>query len=221
MYTAVIPVREGSQRLRNKNIAPFGETNLLIHKIRQLKQVSSIDRIVVTSDSDAMLEMASAEGAATHKRAPEYCDEKTKSFGEVVRHIAESVEGDHIVWAQCTLPLIVPRQYEEMIAVYKKDLGTQDSLVAVEPFKKYVWDDRGPVNYKLGLAHVPSQELPQWYFVFGASIAPRETMIRLHHHIGNDPYKYPLPKVSCVDVDDELDLAAARAWYPLVEKYTA
>jgi len=50
--TAVIPVREGSTRLKNKNVAPFAGTNLLINKINQLKEVKEISRIVVSSDSD-------------------------------------------------------------------------------------------------------------------------------------------------------------------------
>src|SRR4029077_626142 len=73
---AVIPVREGSTRLKNKNIAPFAGTNLLLFKIEQLKCVPEISQIVVTSDSDHMLAMAAQAGVKTHKRAPEYCDEK-------------------------------------------------------------------------------------------------------------------------------------------------
>lgn len=53
--TAVIPVRAGSRRLKNKNVAPFAGTNLLINKIEQLKKVDKINRIVVSSDSDMML----------------------------------------------------------------------------------------------------------------------------------------------------------------------
>jgi len=68
--TAVIPVREGSRRLKNKNVAPFAGTNLLINKINQLKQVPEISSIVVTSDSETMLAMAAREKALTHKRAP-------------------------------------------------------------------------------------------------------------------------------------------------------
>ena len=56
--TAVIPVREGSTRLKNKNVAPFAGTNLLINKINQLKEVKEISRIVVSSDSDMMCERA-------------------------------------------------------------------------------------------------------------------------------------------------------------------
>ena len=33
--TAIIPVRAGSTRLKNKNVAPFAGTNLLINKINQ------------------------------------------------------------------------------------------------------------------------------------------------------------------------------------------
>ena len=40
--------------------------------------MSEITKIVVSSDSDLMLEMAKNAGADIHKRAPEYCDEKTK-----------------------------------------------------------------------------------------------------------------------------------------------
>ncbi len=101
--TAIIPVREGSRRLKNKNVAPFAGTNLLINKINQLKQVQEINTIVVSSDSQMMLEMARQQGVATHKRAPEFCDEKSKTFGEVVAHICENVPGDDILWATCTL----------------------------------------------------------------------------------------------------------------------
>ncbi len=38
--TAVVPVREGSRRLKNKNVAPFAGTNLLINKLNQLKQLT-------------------------------------------------------------------------------------------------------------------------------------------------------------------------------------
>lgn len=131
--TAIIPVRAGSTRLKNKNVAPFAGTNLLVNKINQLKQVKDITKIVVSSDSDLMLEMAKAAGADTHKRAPEYCDEKTKTFGEVVRHIAESVDGDTILWATCTSPLVFPKDYREAIEAYYPALEQGfDSLMSVD-----------------------------------------------------------------------------------------
>lgn len=113
--TADIPVREGSRRLKNKNVAPFAGTNLLINKINQLKQVQEITNIVVSSDSETMLAMGAAQGVMTHKRAVEFCDEKSKTFGEVVAHICENVPGDDILWATCTAPLVFPKHYKEAI----------------------------------------------------------------------------------------------------------
>ncbi|WP_443939727.1 acylneuraminate cytidylyltransferase family protein [Pedobacter sp. MW01-1-1] len=212
--TAVIPVRAGSRRLKNKNIAPFGGTNLLLYKIGQLKRVPLIDSIVVSSDSDDMLQMAAEENTLTHKRGIEYCDEQTKTFGEVVRHICESITGDHVLWATCTAPLIFPNVYQEAIKLYFDALDNGfDSLVSVEPFKRYLWDDNGPVNYEFGLKHVPSQQLPTLYFVTdGILIAPREKMIEWSYFHGANPLKFPLEKRLCVDIDDELDMLKARAW---------
>ena len=49
MITAVVAVRKGSQRVPNKNIKPFGESNLLEMKLKVLLQVNGIDEIVVMS----------------------------------------------------------------------------------------------------------------------------------------------------------------------------
>lgn len=217
--TAVIPVRAGSTRLKNKNVAPFAGTNLLINKIHQLQAVNEVSRIVVSSDSDLMLAMAKDAGAYVHKRAPEYCDEKTKSFGEVVRHIAESVEGDHILWATCTSPLVFPKDYSKAIMEYFAALENGfDSLMSVESFKRYIWNEDGPLNYELGLKHVPSQKLPTLYFVTdGILLAPREKMIEWSYFHGRHPYKYLVDKRTGCDIDDGLDLACARAWLDMDE----
>ncbi len=57
--TAVIPVKGDSSRLKNKNISPFGDSNLLIHKIQQLKQVEELVRIIVSSDSEKRVQKQS------------------------------------------------------------------------------------------------------------------------------------------------------------------
>lgn len=217
--TAIIPVREGSRRLKNKNIAPFAGTNLLINKINQLKQVEEIDSIVVSSDSVTMLKMAESQGVKTHQRAIEFCDEKTKTFGEVVAHICENVTGDDIIWATCTAPLVFPKHYKEAIQKYYEALSAgYDSLVSMEQFKRYLWDDNGPVNYELGIKHVPSQQLKPLYFCTdGILMAPRCKMIEWKYFHGTNPYRFILDKRTSIDIDDGLDLACARAWLDMDE----
>ena len=57
-FTAVIPVKKTSSRLPGKNLKAFGDENLLSRKIRQVKQSQIADRIVVSSNSEEMLEIA-------------------------------------------------------------------------------------------------------------------------------------------------------------------
>lgn len=217
--TAIIPVRAGSRRLKNKNVAPFAGTNLLLNKIEQLKKVKEIDSIVVSSDSDMMLAMAQDAGVLIHKRSNEFCDEKTKSFGEVVRHIAESVEGDDILWATCTSPLVFPWLYKKAIEEYYLALDSGfDSLVSFERIKRYLWNEDGPINYELGLKHIPSQELPEMYIVTdGILLAPRKKMIKWSYFHGPNPFKFIVDKRSAIDIDDGLDLACARTWLDMDE----
>jgi N-acylneuraminate cytidylyltransferase len=217
-FTAIIPVRQGSRRLKNKNIMPFGDDNLLIYKIKQLKTVKEIGNIVVSSDSDEMLKMASDLSVNTHKRAEEYCDEKSQPFGAVVAHICENVEGNHIIWATCTSPLVEPSDYRKAINKYNEVIYTgYDSLMSVEEFHRHIWNENGPINYELGIKHIPSQQLPPLYRVTdGILIAPRQKMIEWKYFHGTHPYKFIMDKRASIDIDDVYDLECAKAWLVLL-----
>ena len=55
---AVVPVRKGSQRVKNKNIRLFAGQNLLIHKIKILKKIKFIDKIIINTDSEQAIKIA-------------------------------------------------------------------------------------------------------------------------------------------------------------------
>lgn len=155
--TAIIPVRAGSRRLKNKNTLPFGDSNLLVRKIRQLKNVKNIDDIVVSSDSDEMLKMAQDEGVSIHKRELKFADDISVPFGEVVYNICNFIKTPNIIWSPCTCPLTDTIHYETAIKLYNENIPLRyDSLVAFEKIKLFLWNDTGPINYELGLKHVTS-----------------------------------------------------------------
>ena len=212
--TAVVPAREGSRRLRNKNVAPFGGQPLLVHKIRQLQRVPEIDRIVVSTDSEVMLELAKAEGVDTHRRSSEYADEIGRSWSETIAHLAEAVPGDLLAWTHCTSPLLDENSYRRAISEFR-DAASRgcDSLLTVTPLKEYLWSRDGPLNYEAGKEHVPSQQLPSLYRATGGLfLAPRDAMIRWGYYHGPNPHRMVVSKREAVDIDDGLDLLCARAW---------
>ena len=70
--TAIVPVRSNSQRVKNKNIKPFSNTNLIEIKLKELLKVSKIDNILLTSDSKEMLEIGKKLNVKTHIREKYY-----------------------------------------------------------------------------------------------------------------------------------------------------
>ena len=54
----MVPVRSGSTRVPQKNIRPFGDTNLLQLKLRLLKQLNGIKDIIVSTDCETSANIA-------------------------------------------------------------------------------------------------------------------------------------------------------------------
>lgn len=55
--TAVIPIRSGSQRVKDKNLRPFANTTLMENKIDSLLKVPELDSIVVNTNSEKAIEI--------------------------------------------------------------------------------------------------------------------------------------------------------------------
>lgn len=55
--TAVIPIRSGSQRVKDKNFRPFANITLVENKINSLLQVHELDSIIVNTNSEEAIEI--------------------------------------------------------------------------------------------------------------------------------------------------------------------
>lgn len=212
--TAVIPVRKGSKRIKNKNIRPFAGSSLLENKIRQLKMVKEIEEIVVSSDSDEMLEIAKENNVIAVRRPYEYCDEVSRSFNEVVRYIAtKEIKTDVMMWVPCVCPLVTERKIKEGIELFRKIQSNAldaDSIVTAALIKEYLFNEDGPANFSIE-NHVPSQKLPNWHYITnGFFIAMREDMAKWGFVYGPHPYLCEVNKYEAIDIDDEVDFMWAE-----------
>jgi N-acylneuraminate cytidylyltransferase len=216
--TAIIPVKKNSTRLPNKNILPFGDSNLLVHKIRQLKKVSAVSDIVVSSDSEEMLKMAEDEGVTAMPRPIQYANESLP-ISEFVTWLGQNLECDHFKWSCATSPLVDSDLYSKAIEVYFQKLKEgYDSLVTVIPFKHYLMDENGPFNFKRGRLHPNSQNLPKYYlFTNGIQLTPHDKYIEWGDRIGEHPYLMEVSKNESIDIDDRYDYEFARVIYDMTK----
>lgn len=212
--TAVIPVKAKSSRLENKNILPFADSNLLIHKIQQLKLVDGIDEIIVSSDSDEMLQMALDEDVLAIKRPAMYADE-SQPFGKFLEYLTGEMNCKHLLYACCTSPLIEADLYEKAINLYLDKLKEgYDSLISVYKYQHFLLDNNGPMNFCRGLKHVNSQELPVYYnFTCGIILSAKENIREWKYHFGPNVYKMEVSQEEAIDIDTYWDYIAAKAYY--------
>ncbi|HHP0355631.1 TPA: cytidylyltransferase domain-containing protein [Campylobacter lari subsp. concheus] len=212
-FTAVIPVKADSSRLPGKNIKPFGNENLLTRKIRQVKTSNIADRIIVSSDSEEMLQMARDMGVEAILRPKDLADE-SRPLSDFFDYIVELIPEGHLIWACATSPFFDEHLMVQAKQEYLKALSSgYDSLITVYKFKHYMMDENGPLNYKLGLAHQNSQDLPPLdLFTNGILIAPITSVSKWHYNYGLNSYRFIVDQKASIDIDTKLDYLAALAW---------
>lgn len=209
---ALVAVRSGSQRVVNKNIRPFAGSSLLEIKLNQLKRIPNIDGIVVNSNDDKMLEIASNMGCEVVKR-DEYYASNQVSMSEVYRNMAENVNADVIAYINATNPLLNDRTIVRAIENYKKNISQYDSLNSAHLIKEFLFKENLPINYDL--RHQPrSQDLPDISALnFAINIISREKMIECKNVVGYKPNIYIIDEVEATDIDKPIDFDFAEFVY--------
>lgn len=209
---ALVAVRSGSQRVVNKNIRPFAGSSLLEIKLNQLKRIPNIDGIVVNSNDDKMLEIASNMGCEVVKR-DEYYASNQVSMSEVYRNMAENVNADVIAYINATNPLLNDRTIVQAIENYKKNISQYDSLNSAHLIKEFLFKQNLPINYDL--RHQPrSQDLPDISALnFAINIISREKMIECKNVVGYKPNIYIIDEVEATDIDNPIDFDFAEFVY--------
>lgn len=207
--TAVIPVRQGSQRVKNKNFKPFDNKSLLEIKIDMVKNLP-VDRIILNTDSEYAISLAKKEGIEYHRREPYYASSQCTN-SEYHEYLAKVTPGDNLLVAQVTAPLITLDSFIEAIDIYNN--VECNSLMSVKKIQQYLWYNNKPVNYSVDYAP-NSQNLPNYLSpTFGIIICEKEAMLRSKNFICDKPYFYEMNEIEAIDIDTELDFEIAEFLY--------
>ena len=208
---ALIPVRSGSQRVINKNMRPFADSNLLEIKIKQMLRIPELDGVVVNSNDDQMLELAKSLGAETVKRPQIYAE--NNATNSMYKFVAETFDADIMVYSNCTSPCISDETIRKCIAKYYDVCDEYDSLNTASDVKEFLWYNNKPLNYDP--KQTPrSQDLPNILKLnFAINIINREKMIKISHYIGEKPYLFKIDPEDSIDIDDMLDFEFAEFVY--------
>lgn len=211
--SAVIIARGGSTRLPNKNMLPFHGLPLVAHKIRQLRRCAKVDRVYVGSESERILNEARIFGAIPVVREPEFCDEKTRSWNDVIHDMTTRIEGDVVLWAHCTNPCILPDTYDR--AIHRYLVGGADSLIGVTRVYNHFWWMGHPLNFnpQAPVHQTAAQTQPLYFQNGGIFIAERAAMAHWRYVYGPNPGLFVVEPDEATDIDTQADYEHALKVY--------
>lgn len=212
--TAVIPIRTGSQRVKDKNLRPFGGTNLMELKINNLLQVPELTSIVVNTNSEEVIDIVNKRyrgGVKIHRREEYYASSQC-SGSEFFRHLGEVTDTDLFVYTPCTSPFVKPQTISQCIKTFLKS-GDCDCVSTVSLLKEFLWLDNKPMNYDP--QHAPnSQNLPDVFALnFGTTVIHRDDLIKFSNIIGKHPKFVVTSDIEAIDIDTPLDFVLAEQIY--------
>ncbi len=207
--TAVIPIRKGSQRVKNKNFKKFFNKNLLIYKIETLKKIKEIDKIIINTDSDKAIEIAKKLNVTFVRREKYFASSKC-SNSEFWSHIGKTTASKFIMFTNCTSPLVKEKTYRNFIKKFLKNKNKFDSFNTVSSIKEYLYLKNKPLNFKIGKTP-NSQDLPNVYKLnFAINILSTKIMQNKKTLIGAKPFFYLLSDIEGYDINTPLDFKIAE-----------
>jgi len=215
----IIPVREGSSRVKNKVLLPFHEDlNLLEWKIDQLKKVQQSNRIIISSNSENLKKIAYNMGVEYHDRGDYLSVGHHASFSEVITGIVKDIQTDHFAWITVVVPLMSPEEYTEAFQLYLSEVMKSkkfDSLFSANLVKEYLWSNNKPLNYEASKNHTISQNLPEIYRVTnGLYMRDKVSTLAQGYFLGENPKYHIVSKMAGIDIDEWEDYEFAKAMLP-------
>lgn len=215
--TAFLPCRKGSERVPRKNIRPFGPfaQGLIEIKLSQLLDCAAIDRIVLSTNDDEIINYASALNAprlTIHRRA-EHLSSSATSTDSLVGHARDLIGSGHILWTHVTSPFIRSAEYTRIVTAYRNGLKQgYDSLMTTTLLHAFLWSEDGPINYDRNLEKWPRTQTlkPVHEINSGAFLAPVEVYHDKNDRIGEKPLLHPLDRLTALDIDWEEDFVVAE-----------
>ncbi len=210
--TALVPVKEHSERVEGKNFRSFAGEPLYQHILRTLDRTYAVDEILVDTDSSkVMLEGPKVSRKVRIVERPDELKGDRVSTNRIFNYDIEQTDSDLFVQTHTTNPLLRAETIASVLSEFLKNEETHDSLFgANEHRSRFYTTDGSAVNHDPEHL-IPTQELEPVYeensciYVF-----TRKSFMATGRRIGSKPYIFVTPRIESVDIDDEFTFKLAE-----------
>jgi CMP-N-acetylneuraminic acid synthetase len=217
-YIVVIPARGGSKSIMFKNIQTFNGIPLISFAVKKFKKLELNLEVIVTSDSDEILNLASKAGAFCIKRPIELSGDNATSESAITHAIKVYSEKNNnfnaIIFHQCTSPLISENSILKSISTY--EISSENTVFSVIEENNPIWlfnsklDEYEISNNKEEIRGPRQKRKPQLIETGGIYIFDRKKFEEIGNRFLGKPLPIVIPKKESVDIDDPEDLIFAN-----------
>jgi len=214
----IITVRGGSKAIPDKNIAVVGGKPLLAWTVIAARKSAKIDRIIVTTDSPKIAEVAKEFGAEVpFLRPSDLAKDDTPSIDPIIHavkwlFVQEDYQPDYVMCLQPTSLFRTADDIDSAINLaQEKKAAAVVSVVLPEhnPYwMKSISSDGRLQNFLPGkIQFTRRQDLPPTFALNGAIyLVKREILIQENTLNPENSYPYVMPPERSLDIDSPWDL---------------
>ncbi len=210
----LIPARGGSKGVYKKNIRYVDGIPLIAYSIEVAKKSDCISKVVVSTDSNEIIEVSRNYGADIIRRNSEFAQDAS-TVEPVINEALEKLQENYdlLILLQPTSPIRETEDLEKVIKMFEEDssLHTVISVVELEDTHPARMYNLGSNNKMIPLNPTDErkrrQELTPVYLRNGAIYATRVKTFLETGKLINEPKKaYVMPESKWANVDTERDL---------------
>jgi N-acylneuraminate cytidylyltransferase len=215
-YLAIIPAKEKSQGITNKNIVSLSHKPLVDYTFQAAKSCHLIEHIIVSTDSNEITTLAKNENIEVFARSKDHATDNAR-LEDVILEMTEIIQKyENIILLQPTSPLRTNVDIENAIHTFENARSKSCFSVCspdLHPYKMIIenkYGDLETIRHPEDL-NSPRQSLPKAYQQNGAIY-----IFNTQEFITNKTFflkplsLYNMPQERSIDIDTELDLKMAE-----------
>jgi N-acylneuraminate cytidylyltransferase len=218
---AVIPARGGSKGVPGKNIRSLGGRPLIAWSIAAAKDAPELDRVVVSSDDAAIIEVAKAWGGDAPFVRPESLARDDTPGIDPVLHVLDTLPEnyDYVVLLQPTSPLRTGADISAALKICVEDSAPACVSVSAPshaPWWMFSLDNTHRLQPLFPQDALPArrQDMPEVYALNGAVYVAEVGWLRENKSfLTSTTAAYVMPPDRSLDIDTELDFKFAEALF--------
>jgi CMP-N-acetylneuraminic acid synthetase len=216
---AIIPARAGSKRLPGKNTRLLNGKPLVLYPIEAALQSQRITRIVVSSDSEYILQLSAKYSGVVPIRRPDELAGDYSPAIDYVQHTLHTLDEkfDLLVILQPSSPLTLPSDIDGTIdlLIHHPKVDSAVSVMKIDhathPLKLKVMHNQLLLPYlEEEKNRMAAHELPEVYVRNCAVYVSRIAIVTQGKIIGDQCLGYLMPRERSVDINDFFDFALAN-----------